>query len=81
MPQPNIRERISTRVPGDFPRFLHYVKPYTWYLVLAVLGGIVKFGVPLYVPQIIKRLLDNVLQNPAMPPGEKWRSCSSPRAA
>jgi subfamily B ATP-binding cassette protein MsbA len=72
MKKPDIRERISTRVPGDFPRFLHYVKPYTWLIVLAALGGIVKFGVPLFIPQVIRHLLDNVLLNPALPGPEKW---------
>lgn len=45
----------------NFVRFLHYVKPYTWFIVLAVIGGIIKFTVPLLVPQLTRYLLDDVL--------------------
>ncbi len=56
---PSVRNR-------DFIRFLGYVKPYAGYIVLAALGGIVKFVVPLLVPQIIKHIVDDVLLNAAM---------------
>jgi hypothetical protein len=49
-----------------FVRFLGCVRPYTEYVVLAVLGGIVKFTVPLFVSQITRHLLDNVYLNAAM---------------
>jgi ATP-binding cassette, subfamily B, putative efflux pump len=45
----------------DFMRFLQYVKPYANYIVLAALGGIVKFVVPLLIPQVIKHIVDDVL--------------------
>ena len=47
----------------NFIRFLGYVRPYTRYLVIATIGGIVKFGVPLLVPQVTRHLLDNVFLN------------------
>src|SRR4030042_167260 len=56
---------------SNFIRFLHYVRPYTKYLVLATVGGIVKFGVPLLVPQVARHLLENVFLNQAMSPKEK----------
>jgi len=34
----------------SFVRFLGYVRPYAKYLLLAVVGGVVKFTVPLLVP-------------------------------
>lgn len=49
---------------STFFRFLSYVKPYWFYIVLAVIGGIVKFTVPLLVPQVTRYLLDHVYLNP-----------------
>lgn len=47
----------------NFIRFLSYVKPYTWFIVLAAIGGIIKFTIPLIVPQVTRYLLDDVLLN------------------
>ena len=55
----------------NFVRFLGYVRPYTKYLLAATLGGVVKFVVPLLVPQVTKHLLDNVFLNSALPPERK----------
>jgi ATP-binding cassette, subfamily B, putative efflux pump len=52
--------------PNNFIRFLGYVRPYTKYLILAILGGIIKFTVPLLVPQVTRHLLDNVFLNEAL---------------
>jgi len=46
-----------------FVRFVEYVRPYWKYLLVAVAGGIVKFTVPLLVPQVTRHLLDNVFLN------------------
>ena len=54
-----------------FVRFVEYVRPYRRDLVLAVAGGIVKFTVPLLVPQVIRHLLDNVFKNPALTQEQK----------
>ena len=48
---------------GNFFRLLGYVRPYTKYLFIATTGGIVKFVVPLLVPQVTRHLLDNVFLN------------------
>lgn len=50
----------------SFPRFLAYVKPYWPYIVLATVGGIIKFCVPLVVPMISRHLVDNVFDNDAI---------------
>ena len=55
----------------NFIRFLGYVRPYTKYLVAATLGGVVKFVVPLLVPQVTRHLLDNVFLNSALSPERK----------
>lgn len=51
---------------SNFLRFLRYVGPYKWYVVAASVGGIIKFSVPLLVPQITRHLLDDVYLNPAL---------------
>jgi len=55
----------------NFIRFLRYVRPYTKYLVIATIGGVVKFVVPLLVPQVTRHLLDNVFLNTALSPEKK----------
>ena len=52
---------MSQTIPkrrNNFVRFLGYVRPYKWQVVAASVGGIVKFSVPLLVPQVTRYLLD-----------------------
>jgi ABC-type multidrug transport system fused ATPase/permease subunit len=64
----------KTRGRGNFLRFLGYVKPYTGALVLATVGGMVKFLVPLLVPQITRYLIDDVYSNVALSIPQKLHS-------
>lgn len=42
-------------------RVLTYIKPY-WYLIVAsTIGGVIKLGVPMILPQILKYFMDDVL--------------------
>src|SRR4051812_11654354 len=50
----------------NFIRFLAFVRPYLKYVAAAAVGGIVKFGVPLLVPQVTRYLLDDVYLNPSL---------------
>jgi subfamily B ATP-binding cassette protein MsbA len=59
------------RQRSNFLRFLRYVLPYKKYVAAAAVGGIVKFSVPLLVPEITRHLLDDVYLNPAMTADEK----------
>jgi ATP-binding cassette, subfamily B, putative efflux pump len=56
---------------NNFIRFLGYVRPYTKYLLLAIFGGIIKFTVPLLVPQVTRHLLDKVFLNEALTEQQK----------
>lgn len=58
----------------NFLRFLRYVAPYKRYVILAVIGGIVKFTVPLLVPQVTQTLLDDVFLNEALSTNDKLRA-------
>lgn len=55
----------------NFVRFLHYVRPYTKYVILAIIGGVVKFAVPMLVPLIIRHLFDNVFLSDSMTTEQK----------
>lgn len=57
----------------NFIRFLGYVRPYTRYLILAILGGVVKFTVPLLVPQVTRHLLDDVFLSETLTATQKYR--------
>lgn len=61
----------SSPSTNNFFRFLTYVKPYKWYVALGAIGGIVKFGVPLLVPELMRFLIDEVYLNDAMLAEEK----------
>ena len=58
--------------PHNFIRFLGYVRPYSRYLALAVIGGVVKFTVPLLVPQVTRHLLDDVFLSEKLTVQQKY---------
>ncbi|WP_126425357.1 ABC transporter ATP-binding protein [Brevibacillus marinus] len=53
-------------------RYLRYVKPYTGKILLTVFVGIIKFGIPLLMPLLIKYVIDDLLPGP-QPQEEKLR--------
>ncbi len=58
-----IESEPPERTPSNFTRFIRYVAPYKHFVVYASIGGIVKFTVPLLVPQATRHLLDDVFLN------------------
>jgi len=67
------RRQIMSQHRTNFFRFLRYVLPYKKYIVLAALGGMVKFTVPLLFPKLTQHLIDEVFGNAALTPAEKTR--------
>ena len=69
MLQQTLSQFITTRFPNSHPsqnnfiRFLHYVKPYKYMVMAGAIGGIVKFSVPLLMPQVTRHLVDNIFLN------------------
>lgn len=55
-----------------FVRFLGYIKPYWLMLVIASIGGIIKFTMPLVFPQVIRYFTDGVLDPKIAKPPE-WK--------
>ncbi|MCM3089210.1 ABC transporter ATP-binding protein/permease [Bhargavaea ginsengi] len=42
-------------------RYMKFVKPYTWMIILTLLIGILKFAIPLFIPYLIKIVIDNII--------------------
>ncbi|GAB3042475.1 ABC transporter ATP-binding protein [Virgibacillus ainsalahensis] len=42
-------------------QYMNYVKPYKWKILWTILIGIVKFGIPLLMPLILKYVIDNII--------------------
>lgn len=53
-------------------RYMRYVKPYWKQIVCTILIGIIKFGIPLLLPLLIKYVIDDLLPSP-LPQEEKLR--------
>ncbi|MFN8564307.1 MAG: ABC transporter ATP-binding protein [Anaerolineae bacterium] len=66
--------QTSPKCRSNFVRFLSYVRPYMWQVIAASIGGIVKFSVPLFVPQITRYLLDDVFLNAALTTEQKTQA-------
>ncbi|MCM3759068.1 ABC transporter ATP-binding protein/permease [Sporosarcina aquimarina] len=52
-------------------RYLKFVKPYTWQIVLTVVIGIIKFAIPLFIPFLIKIVIDDVIGSQTLTADEK----------
>ena len=70
-----VENASTTELPhrrgNDFFRFLRYVGPYKYYVLAAALGGIVKFGVPLLIPEVTRHLIDNVYLDETLTTAQK----------
>ncbi len=56
---------------GVIKRYLQFVKPYKWPIAGTLLIGIVKFGIPLLLPIIIKYVIDDIIGSGTMTIVEK----------
>ncbi len=46
---------------SSIKQYMKFVRPYKWKIVWTVLIGIIKFGIPLLMPLILKYVIDNIL--------------------
>lgn len=53
-------------------RYLEFVKPYKWRIIATILIGIIKFGIPMLIPLLIKFVIDDVINNNAITTDEKF---------
>ncbi|MGM8216291.1 ABC transporter ATP-binding protein [Bacillaceae bacterium W0354] len=42
-------------------RYLHFVKPYKWKILITIILGIIKFTIPLLMPLLIKYVIDDII--------------------
>ncbi|HDE6471470.1 SAV1866 family putative multidrug efflux ABC transporter [Staphylococcus aureus] len=52
-------------------RYLQFVKPYKYRIFAAIIVGIIKFGIPMLIPLLIKYAIDGVINNHALTTDEK----------
>lgn len=52
---------------------MRFVKPYTWEIILTILIGIVKFAIPLFIPLLIKIVLDDIIAAEHLTDAEKTK--------
>ncbi|UXR77718.1 MULTISPECIES: ABC transporter ATP-binding protein [unclassified Staphylococcus] len=53
-------------------RYLEFVKPYKWLIFGTIIVGILKFGIPLLIPLLIKYVIDDVINNGALSISDKY---------
>ncbi|AYC30226.1 ABC transporter ATP-binding protein [Paenisporosarcina cavernae] len=54
-------------------RYMEFVKPYKWQIAFTIVIGIVKFAIPLFIPILIKVVIDDIIGAPALTDAEKMR--------
>ncbi|WP_251518521.1 MULTISPECIES: ABC transporter ATP-binding protein [Staphylococcus] len=53
-------------------RYLQFVKPYKWRIIATIIIGIIKFGIPMLIPLLIKFVIDDVINNSGITTNEKF---------
>jgi ATP-binding cassette, subfamily B, putative efflux pump len=48
---------------GSIRRYLKFVKPYRFHIFLTIAIGIIKFGIPLVLPLLLKYVVDNIINS------------------
>ncbi|GGA89308.1 ABC transporter ATP-binding protein [Ornithinibacillus halotolerans] len=56
---------------SSIKQYMEYVKPYKWKILWTILIGIVKFGIPLLIPLILKYVIDDIIEQDAWSIDEK----------
>jgi len=56
---------------GSIKRYMKFVKPYNWQIILTILIGVVKFAIPLFIPLLIKIVIDDIIGSPTLSDAQK----------
>ena len=51
---------------GSIKRYLKFVKPYKWLIILTLCIGIIKFAIPLFMPLLMKIVIDDIIGSPSL---------------
>lgn len=54
-------------------RYLKFVKPYNWQILLTIAIGVIKFAIPLFIPLLIKIVIDDIIGSPDLTSEEMTR--------
>lgn len=46
---------------GSIKRYMRFVKPYRWEIILTIGIGILKFAIPLFIPILLKIVIDSII--------------------
>lgn len=65
-----MKDKKGDRVSST-KRYMKFVKPYKWQIIFTVLIGLVKFAIPLFIPILIKIVIDDIIINEALTNDEK----------
>ncbi|RLL40338.1 ABC transporter ATP-binding protein [Oceanobacillus piezotolerans] len=52
-------------------QYMEFVKPYKWRIFWTIIVGIIKFGIPLLMPLILKYVIDNIIASETMSSSDK----------
>ncbi|KAB7704132.1 ATP-binding cassette domain-containing protein [Bacillus aerolatus] len=52
-------------------RYMEFVKPYRWQIIGTLMIGIIKFGIPLLIPILIKYVIDDIIGSGVMTTAQK----------
>lgn len=56
---------------NNIRRYWQFVKPYKWHVIGTIMIGLVKFGIPLLVPLMVKYVVDDIIGSRQMTVDEK----------
>lgn len=56
---------------SSIKQYMEFVKPYKWKIVLTLLIGVMKFGIPLLMPLILKYVIDDIISVEGLSQSEK----------
>ncbi|MEO4055462.1 ABC transporter ATP-binding protein [Solibacillus sp. CAU 1738] len=54
-------------------RYMRFVKPYRWELLLTIVIGILKFAIPLFIPLLIQIVIDDIIGSDILTDSEKTK--------
>ncbi|MCZ2260248.1 ABC transporter ATP-binding protein [Sporosarcina sp. G11-34] len=54
-------------------RYLRFVKPYNWQIIFTLFIGIIKFAIPLFIPILIKIVIDDIIGSETLTAEEMTR--------
>ena len=56
---------------SSMKRYMQFVKPYYWQIALTIIIGVFKFAIPLFIPLLIKIVIDDIISADALSNAEK----------